>query len=242
MKKLLTLCMVLALLLACAVPAAAAAGHRLQDAGDDFELKDGKLPGQNVLPAAPGSAVPTPHTGAVPSIPSIPGVPSVPSIPPIPSIPPVPSIPSVPSFPGQSPASAGSPQPWPADGVLWRDEGLMMQTDLSFKVDQPEDRGMHIKIYRDGTELAAMLFIGGPGSATVSIPGGTYTIRTGTGSDWYGQAASFGNFGHYEVMTFDGGSSEVTLESGYVYTITVNTTASPDADSVGSRPTSYDAF
>lgn len=134
-------------------------------------------------------------------------------------------------------------QPWPSNGVIWQDPHLSSNTKLCFDINQSEDTGIFIKIYKDGTELVATLFVGGTGSASLWLSGGTYAIKDASGSDWYGSGDAFGPMGSYEIMTFDGGSSLVSLDAGYAYTITVNAEdSSPDADSVGSQDTSYEDF
>lgn len=133
--------------------------------------------------------------------------------------------------------------PWPATGVIWKDSSLGGGTELTVKVNEVPDLGMYIKIYKDGTTPAAQLFVGGSGSATVSLPSGSYTIKDGTGKTWFGPEESFGRTGSYEIMTFEDGSTETELESGYEYTITVNVTVSlHDAETVKSKDISYDAF
>ena len=135
-------------------------------------------------------------------------------------------------------------QPWPSTGQLWKDSSLGAGTQLTVKVNGEPDVGMHVKIYQENGNLAAMLFIGGSGSASTWLPGGTYTIKDGTGRDWYGQEDSFGDYGDYEIMTFDDyGTTEVDLQSGYSYTITINVqNASPDAANVGSMYDAYEDF
>ena len=135
-------------------------------------------------------------------------------------------------------------QPWPSTGQLWKDNSLGAGTQLTVKVNGEPDVGMHVKIYTESGKLAAMLFIGGSGSASTWLPGGTYTIKDGTGRDWYGQEDSFGYYGDYEVMTFDDyGTTDVELKAGYSYTITINVqNASPDASNVGSMYDDYEDF
>ena len=135
-------------------------------------------------------------------------------------------------------------QPWPSNGQIWKDSNLGAGTQLTITVNGEPDVGMHVKIYTESGKLAAMLFVGGSGSASTWLPGGTYTIKDGTGRDWYGQEDSFGYYGNYEVMTFDDyGTTEVELKAGYSYTITINVqNASPDASNVGSMYDSYDDF
>ena len=135
-------------------------------------------------------------------------------------------------------------QPWPSTGQIWKDNSLGAGTQLTVKVNGEPDVGMHVKIYQENGNLAAMLFIGGSGSASTWLPGGTYVIKDGTGRDWYGQEDSFGYYGDYEVMTFDDyGTTEVDLQAGYSYTITINVqNASPDASNVGSMYDDYEDF
>ena len=135
-------------------------------------------------------------------------------------------------------------QPWRSTGQLWKDNSLGAGTQLTIKVNGEPDVAMHVKIYQKNGNLAAMLFIGGTGSAPTWLPGGTYVIKDGTGRDWYGQEDSFGYYGDYEVMTFDDyGTTEVDLQAGYSYTITINVqNASPDASNVGSMYDDYEDF
>ncbi len=128
--------------------------------------------------------------------------------------------------------------------AFWKDNSLGAGTQLTIKVNGEPDVAMHVKIYQKNGNLAAMLFIGGTGSASTWLPGGTYVIKDGTGRDWYGQEDSFGYYGDYEVMTFDDyGTTEVDLQAGYSYTITINVqNASPDASNVGSMYDDYEDF
>ena len=135
-------------------------------------------------------------------------------------------------------------QPWPSTGQIWKDPSLSAGTQLTVTVNGQPDVGMHVKIYqRNGTDLAAALFIGGSGSASTWLPGGTYVIKDGTGTDWYGPEDSFGGYGSYETMTFDDDdATEVELESGYTYTISINVTESTGGTGVGSEYEPYGTF
>ena len=108
-------------------------------------------------------------------------------------------------------------------------------TELTVKYNSSYGKAMLVKIYTKNGTLARTIFIGGSGKATTTLPGGAYTIKDGTGSEWYGEKEAFGDSGSYEVMTFNSGEQEVTLKSGHSYTITINVQESdPNADSVGS--------
>ena len=71
-------------------------------------------------------------------------------------------------------------------------------------------------------ELVRTLFIGNTGSATVSLPAGSYVVKAGTGMAWYGEEEAFGEEGRYEVMTFDNGRQELEIEADQHLTVTVN--------------------
>ena len=55
------------------------------------------------------------------------------------------------------------------------------------------------------------MFIGGNNTVKVMLPAGLYTVKSGEGSDWFGEKESFGRYGHYETMTFDG-KEEIKLQ------------------------------
>ena len=113
---------------------------------------------------------------------------------------------------------------WPKNGELWHDETQWLRdTNLTFKVDQPSDMAVFVRIYKDDKPLS-YVFVGGKDTVTVGVPGnGTYVIMDGVGSDWYGTTDSFGENGAYETMTF-GPREEpfIYLMARYNYTITIN--------------------
>lgn len=136
-------------------------------------------------------------------------------------------------------------QPWPKNGVLYKNPDVKgSNTELVVDFYTNPDTAMLVKIYtEDGETLARTLFIGGTGSATVSLPAGTYMIKDGTGKNWYGAEETFGDEGSYEIMTFDDDTQLVELMKNYRSTITVNVQeANPDADYVGSEEENWRDF
>ena len=96
-----------------------------------------------------------------------------------------------------------------------------------------------------GTSVALTTTISLGRRATCSLPAGTYVIKDGVGKNWYGEEEAFGERpeGQYEIMTFEGGSQEVTLEKDYRSTITVNVQEeNPAAEGVGSDWESWSDF
>ena len=115
-------------------------------------------------------------------------------------------------------------QAWPATGEVWHDRSQWLQDmELTIVVNQPEDAGMLIRIYKDKAPVS-YLFLAGSDSVTVRLPGnGYYEIRDGVGYNWYGIKEAFGSDGVYEAMTFDeNGTEKVFLQSYYAYTLSIN--------------------
>ena len=135
-------------------------------------------------------------------------------------------------------------QPWPKNGEVWRSSAAKKKNmELTIKVQQDQDRAFLARIYQGGT-LLSCLFIGGSGKATTKLPAGTYMIKDGVGTQWFGVKEAFGRAGDYSTMTFsNNGSQTVSLKSGHAYTITINAAeADPNADSVGSQYESWEGF
>ena len=130
----------------------------------------------------------------------------------------------------------------PATGELWHDPSLWVRDMyLTFRIDQPEDTSIFIRLYKDGKPVS-YLFISGPGETTAELPGnGYYTIKDGIGTTWYGMKEAFGPDGSYETMTFDEtGAEEVYLQSYYEYTISINVESG--GPGIGSKEEDWDSF
>lgn len=146
--------------------------------------------------------------------------------------------------PGEAPSAAVS-VPWPSTGVVYRNaEYPGKSVTLHVTIDSEESgHATLVKIYNSIEDLICCLFIGGVGTATVNLPAGTYTLKTGVGERYYGIEDAFGREGHYQTLLFDGGAEQVRLESGYEYNLTINTAMSdPDADDVGSEYENWEDF
>ncbi len=113
---------------------------------------------------------------------------------------------------------------WPKNGQLWYDTSQWLRdTQLTFKVEQPEDTAVYIEVYKDG-KLFSQVFVGGTDEITIGVPGNqTYTIKDGVGSDWFGPEEAFGPVGAYETMLFTKNEKDnIYLEARYNYMITIN--------------------
>ena len=115
-------------------------------------------------------------------------------------------------------------QKWPSTGEVWHDRSQWLQDmELTIVVNQPDDTGMLIRIFKDKAPVS-YLFLAGSDSVTVRLPGnGYYEIMDGVGYNWYGIKEAFGGEGRYETMTFDeAGTERVFLQSYYAYTLSIN--------------------
>ena len=136
-------------------------------------------------------------------------------------------------------------QDWPRTGEIWHDRSQWLQDmELTIIVEQPEDAGMLIRIYKDNAPVS-YLFLSGSDTVTVRLPGnGYYEIRDGVGYNWYGIKEAFGGEGSYETMTFDEeGTERVFLQSYYAYTLSINVRMTErTGDDVYSETIDWDKF
>ena len=130
----------------------------------------------------------------------------------------------------------------PSTGELWHDPSIWVRDMyLTFRIDQPEDTSIFIRLYKDGKPVS-QLFVAGSGEVTAELPGnGYYTIKDGIGRTWYGTKEAFGPAGTYETMTFDdSGTEKVYLQSYYQYTLSINVESS--GEGVGSKDENWENF
>lgn len=134
-------------------------------------------------------------------------------------------------------------QQWPANGEIYHHPSYYSGgTTLKIEYGKSPEIAALIKIMSDDT-LVSALFLGNSNSSWVSLPPGTYKIKTGLGSNWFGLKDAFGDEGDYETLLFDDGMKEVTLKYGYDYTLQINSSETlPDSDDVGSQYEPYDEF
>ena len=131
---------------------------------------------------------------------------------------------------------------WPKNGEVWRTSGGKgEQFEFIIRANQSDDHAMLLRFMRKGFPIS-YVFIGGSADVKVNLPAGTYSIKSGEGSDWFGIKEAFGRYGSYETMTIND-STEIKLEAGYSYTLTLNTSErNPNSDAVGSEYESWEDF
>ena len=136
-------------------------------------------------------------------------------------------------------------QDWPDKGEVYHNPDYRSDsTTLKIKVaNQDEGYATYFKLYTSDGDFVSGLFVDSAGTVSTEIPGGVYVIKMGTGKDWYGPLEAFGDYGDYETLLFVDDEAEVQLDSGYEYTLTINTsTENPDADDVNTEYTDFGEF
>ena len=131
---------------------------------------------------------------------------------------------------------------WPKDGRVWKSKTYGGSGSiLKIKVKNSDSEiARCFKVYNTDNKLVAVLFIGGNGSAETGLKPGRYTIKQGTGYDWYGRKDAFGQDGWYETWTFDYGETEIKFSSGRGWMFTLG--GGGDGDSFGSDSETWDNF
>ena len=150
------------------------------------------------------------------------------------------------SYGNSAERAASCQQEWPANGEIWHNPDMYAwDTSLTFTVNSfDESRGICFEMFTADGRLAAVLLVKGTGSATASLPVGTYRIRDCYGDEWYGMSEKFGRYGfYYEYLTFS--EDENTKYDAYLdygsYQLTINASESAEGStSVGSTSIGWD--
>ena len=74
------------------------------------------------------------------------------------------------------------------------------------------------------------VFIRAKQSSYLNMAVGTYTMKVGYGTEWYGEIDLFGQFAQYSQL-LDGSTPEFSLKSGYAYELTLGGVADGNVDS-----------
>ncbi|MCR4884778.1 MAG: SH3 domain-containing protein [Clostridiales bacterium] len=108
-------------------------------------------------------------------------------------------------------------QKWPKTGEIYHNKSLKCAKNmkLTVEVNADSNRATLVRIYK-GSTLASCLFIRGSGKATTkSLPAGTYVIKKGMGTQWFGLKEAFGRYGTYwTCINYSNGSKKWNLSRG----------------------------
>ena len=132
-------------------------------------------------------------------------------------------------------------QKWPKTGEIYHNKSMKGNMKLTVEVKADSNRATLVRIYK-GSTLASCLFIRGSGKATTkSLPAGTYVIKKGTGTQWFGLKEAFGRYGTYwTCINYSNGSKKWKLTRGTwrMYPASSDTSGT----SVGSENESWEEF
>ena len=134
-------------------------------------------------------------------------------------------------------------QKWPKNKEIWRNskvKGSAVKLTIQIK-GKDKKTATVVRIYK-GSTAASYVFISGNGKATVKLPVGTYTIKSGSGQTWYGTKEFFGKYGAYVTHIFNSGTSKtIQLKKNYRYTLTLGG-SSGSGEGVESEDESWENF
>ena len=132
----------------------------------------------------------------------------------------------------------------PTTSELYHHPSYTGSTTLKIDPNSNDGSCTYFKIYSvssDGTQtLISCVFIRSGETATVSLPGGTYVLKTAYGyGDWFGEKEMFGKEGSYSRLTASSDTDEFVLDSNTDYILTLQ---HAENGNVGSNSESMDTF
>lgn len=136
-------------------------------------------------------------------------------------------------------------QEFPRNGLVYRNEAYSSKRcDLTIKVGGDDGEATYVKVYTLSGDLVLTAFIRAGQKTCVGLPAGTFIIKTGTGTQWFGEAEAFGEGGgaRYSRLYLDSGEDTITLESGYSYTLSLAVADSEGGDDISSWPENWADF
>jgi hypothetical protein len=134
-------------------------------------------------------------------------------------------------------------QKWPKNGQVYRNPDFKStRTGLTIHGVADDGQATYIKIYTPDDVLVSTLFIASSNSASVRLPAGTYRMKVGNGTSWYGPEEAFGDDydAFYSILTFDeSGTDSYTFKSGKGYELTLGGVTDGNVGSQGEDWSSF---
>lgn len=133
-------------------------------------------------------------------------------------------------------------QKWPKNGQVYINKDYKhTNTRLYIHGDMGDNQATYIKIYTLDNVLVSTAFVASSKSVTVKLPAGTYKMKVGTGSLWYGFEEAFGNGSnaYYSQLIFPGNVDSCTLDAGSGYNLTLGGVTDGN---VGSQGEDWNSF
>lgn len=127
----------------------------------------------------------------------------------------------IPGFQDADALAAACVQPRPSSSELYRDP-TFYSNNVDFKIVSERSVDMYFEFYDADSVLVVSLYVRAGESVKVSMRPGTYTLRRGSGYDWFGTEDQFGDEGTYtDMMNPDDNTPYFVMEYNYTYEFTV---------------------
>ncbi|MDR0416674.1 MAG: hypothetical protein LBH76_05050, partial [Propionibacteriaceae bacterium] len=111
--------------------------------------------------------------------------------------------------------------PFPATGELYHHEGYVSSA-VTLVIDGSDmTTPALVKVY-DGSTLVLTLAVNAGTTISADLPSATYLFTEAYGQRWFGDTDLFGADAKYFTMNWSDGPTEVLIESGHRFTITLN--------------------
>ena len=109
----------------------------------------------------------------------------------------------------------------PGTGELYHDQGFVgNSSEVAITAPAGEGDFYYLKVYQGDAHVSS-IFFGDSSVVTIELPPGSYQVRAASGSLWFGEADLFGDSGSYSELGLQDGSGAMTIESGYRYELSV---------------------
>lgn len=82
------------------------------------------------------------------------------------------------------------------------------------------DQSVFVKLYDASENAVGKVFISAGKSATINMAAGSYSIKVGYGTQWYGETDLFGDKGSYQQL-MNGSETTFKIQGGYTHTLSL---------------------
>ena len=120
-------------------------------------------------------------------------------------------------------------QPMPENGALKTGNGSAAVFTIK---NSNGDQSVFVKLYDASDNAVGKVFISAGKSATINMAGGSYTIKVGYGTQWYGETDLFGDKGSYQQL-MNGTETTFKIQGGYTHTLSLGGVTNGNVGSKG---------
>ncbi|MBR0092246.1 MAG: hypothetical protein IJP92_11155 [Lachnospiraceae bacterium] len=120
-------------------------------------------------------------------------------------------------------------QPMPENGAFKSGNGSAAVFTIK---NSNGDESVFVKLYDTSDNAVGQTFISAGKSVTLNMAAGTYTIKVGYGTQWYGETDLFGDKGSYQQL-LNGSDTSFKVQGGYTYTLSLGGVTNGNVGSKG---------